>query len=149
MDDTITPDAKPRGVTRLIVFIIIATVGIVISCFTPVGEFFTKEAISRFARDLGYWGPAAILLGGLVSPLLFLPRWPLAFVSGLLYGVVWGTIISNIASTLGAWINFMLAKNLLAPMADRVRRKYALARLNVPEDKAFWILFLLLIRLRW
>ncbi|HAK93498.1 MAG TPA: hypothetical protein DCM87_00415, partial [Planctomycetes bacterium] len=42
-----------------------------------------------------------------------------------------------------AWLNFWLAKTLLAPAADRLRRRSRLARLNIPADKQFVVIFLL------
>jgi uncharacterized membrane protein YdjX (TVP38/TMEM64 family) len=117
-------------------------VALVVTFCTPVGQFFDKERIRVLADDLGVWGPALIIAVGTFTPLLFLPRAPLAFVSGLLYGVFWGTLLATFASTLGAWLNFVLAKTLLAPAADRLRRTSALARLNVPADKEFLVIFI-------
>ncbi len=134
---------KGRGLGRVIVFAVIAAAALAATFLTPAGEYCSKEKVGALAERLGAWGPVLILAVGACTPLLFLPRWPVAFVSGLLYGVAAGTFLSTVASTLGAWLNFWLAKTLLAPAADRLRRRSRLARLNVPDDKQFVVIFLL------
>ena len=136
-------DARPRGIKRLAAFATIAVLGIVLSSFTPVGEVFTKERMGQLAAELGIWGPAAILALGTAGPLLLLPRWPVAFAAGLLYGITLGSLYANVASTLGAWLHFALTQSLLAPAADRLRRKNAILRLDVPRDKAFLVFCML------
>ncbi len=136
-------EEQPRGIKRLIFFMVFAVAALVVTFCTPVGEYFGKERVARLAEELGVWGPVLIIAVGTFSPLLFLPRAPLAFVSGLLYGITWGTLLATFASTLGAWLNFWLAKTLLAPAADRLRRTSALGRLNVPPDKEFLVIFII------
>jgi len=143
LDDELELKTAPKALKRFIIFVVVALAGVTASFFTPLGEYFSRDAISRLAKDLGWGGPAVILGAGLLSPLLFLPRWPIALVSGLLYGVLWGTLLSNVASTLGAWLHFVLAQSLLSPTADRLREKYNLTRLRVPREKAFTVLFIL------
>jgi uncharacterized membrane protein YdjX (TVP38/TMEM64 family) len=128
---------------RLVVFVVVALAAVVLGTCTEVGAYFNQDAIRRLADALGWGGPAVIILAGLVTPILFLPRWPIALVSGALYGIVLGSLVANVASTLGALLNFVLAKSLLAPSADRLRERYRLTRLKVPRERAFAVLFLL------
>ena len=130
-----------KGWCGLGAFLAFAVVAVVISVFTPVGKFFSVDAISSLAERMGVWGPVLIAACGIVMPLLFLPRWPVAFVSGLLYGVVWGTLLANVVSTLGAWLHFIMATTLLAPGAERLRRRYNFNPGAVPPEKTFSVLF--------
>jgi uncharacterized membrane protein YdjX (TVP38/TMEM64 family) len=122
---------------RLGLFLAIAGVGLLISHFTPRGSKLDVEQITAFAQRLGNWGPAVIIILGIVTPLLFIPRWPLAFLGGLLYGVVWGTLLATFASALGAWLHFTLSASLLAPFSDRLRKKFKIEHFVVPEHKEF------------
>ena len=132
------------GIRRLLVFGAIAVMCLLLGAFTPIGRYFTVAEIQRLADALGYWGPVAILLIGIFSPLLFLPRWPVAFVSGLLYGIAWGTVLATVASSIGAWLHFLLAQTLLSPVSDRLRRRYGIKPVeSLPADKVFSVLFLL------
>jgi uncharacterized membrane protein YdjX (TVP38/TMEM64 family) len=80
---------------------------------------------------------------GLVTPLLFLPRWPLCVVCGLLYGVLQGALLATVASLLGAVLQFRLARSLLAGMARRILAHSRLSPARLPTHHAFAALFLL------
>ena len=132
-----------RALRKLAVFLVVAVAGVVVSRATHAGNYLSVESITELATRLGPRGPLFILLAGALTPLLFLPRWPLAFLAGLLYGVIWGTLLAVVASTVGAWLNFLLSRTLLAPLSDRLRQRYGLKHLNVPKDKQFMVLFVL------
>ena len=148
------PMAQPRAehprrddtlaaLRRLGVFLVVAVAGVAVSRTTHVGQWMNVEKITELAGHLGPRGPLYIALAGLLTPLLFLPRWPIAFLAGLLYGVGWGTLLATVSSAAGAWLHFMLSRTLLAPMTDRLQRRYGLEHLAVPKDKQFLVLFLL------
>lgn len=128
---------------RLGLFLLVAVVGGVVSHYTRVGEMLTAGSITEFADRLGQRGLLFIFLAGAFTPLLFLPRWPIAFLAGLLYGVVWGTLLATVASGVGAWLHFALSRTLLAPASDRLRRRYGLEHLTIPKDRQFLVLFVL------
>lgn len=131
------------AVRRMGLFLLVAVAGLVASHTTRVGDYLSVEAMGEWSTRLGPRGPLLIVAAGLLTPLLFLPRWPLAFLSGLLYGVGWGTALAVVASTGGAWLNFWLSRTLLAPMSDRLRRRYRMEHLTVPRDRQFLVLFVL------
>jgi uncharacterized membrane protein YdjX (TVP38/TMEM64 family) len=130
-------------VAKLGAFLSVAIAALLVSHFTHVGEYFSEEKLQQVARQLGAWGPLVIIGLGIVTPLAFLPRWPLAFLSGMLYGLTQGTLLATFASTLGAMLNFYLSLSLLAPMTERLKAKYHLERLHVPRDKEFMFIFLM------
>lgn len=61
----------------------------------------------------GPWGPLVVIglqvLQSVISPL---PGWPVTVAAGALYGAWLGTLYSLIGGTLGALVNFMLARRL-------------------------------------
>ena len=128
---------------RLGVFLFVAVTGLAIGRITGAGAYLNVDAIAGLAGQLGPRGPLYIVLAGLLTPLLFLPRWPIAFLAGLLYGVGWGTALAVAASAGGAWLHFLLSRTLLAPLSDRLRRRYGVAHLAIPRDKQFMVLFVL------
>lgn len=130
-------------VAKLGVFLGIAAVALVVSHYTHVGQYFSEAKLREIAVRLGAWGPLVIIGLGLVTPLAFLPRWPLAFVGGMLYGLWGGTLLSTFASMLGAWLQHALSRSLLAPATERLKTKYRLERLHVPREKEFIFIFLL------
>lgn len=128
---------------RLAVFLAVAVAGIAASHYTHIGEYFNTSSMQELADRMGPHGVAIIMALGIVTPLMFLPRWPIAFLAGLLYGVGWGTLLSTAASTIGAWLHFMLSRTLLAPASERVKRRLGLEHVQIPRDRQFLVLFLL------
>ncbi len=141
-DGTPMPDAS-RATRQLVTFVVLSAVFLGIGLLGPAMDWFSTGRIHEVSRSLGWWGPLLIVVLGTVSPLLLLPRWPIAVVCGLLYGVVWGTALATLASTLGAWLHFHLARTLLSATSERILHRYKWDRLRVPPDKVFMILFLL------
>jgi uncharacterized membrane protein YdjX (TVP38/TMEM64 family) len=68
----------------------------------------------------GAWGPLVViglqLLQAVISPL---PSWPVTMAAGALYGPVPATLYSLAGGTLGAAINFGLARRLGQPWVER------------------------------
>lgn len=68
----------------------------------------------------GAWGPLVVIglqmLQAVISPL---PSWPVTMAAGALYGPVPGTLYSLLGGTLGAAINFMLARRIGQPLVER------------------------------
>ncbi len=128
---------------RLAVFLAVALAGVALSRYTHMGSYFNAGSVRGLADRLGPNGVAIILAAGALTPLMFLPRWPIAFLAGLLYGVGWGTLLATAASTAGAWLHFLLSRSLLAPASERAKRRYGFEHLTIPRDKQFLVLFLL------
>ncbi|MCZ7591951.1 MAG: VTT domain-containing protein [Kiritimatiellae bacterium] len=142
------PDAGLRSeaggaLRRLALFLLIAGAGVALSHFTKLGEYFDAHSIADLAGRMGANGALVIFAAGALTPLMFLPRWPIAFLAGLLYGVGWGTALATVASTLGAWLHFVLSRTLLAPMSEKIKRRFHWEHLDIPRDKQFMVLFLL------
>jgi len=140
-------DAEKEGLGRILaklgVFLAVAVAALLVSHFTHIGAYFSEEKLREEAVKLGAWGPVVIIALGIVMPLAFLPRWPLPFVGGMLYGLTWGVLLPTFASTLGAWLQHGLSSSLLAPMTERLKKRYRLEKLHVPHEREFLFIFLL------
>jgi uncharacterized membrane protein YdjX (TVP38/TMEM64 family) len=128
---------------RLAGFVVFALAGILIGKFTHVGQWLTIEKMEELSTYLGHWGVIVLFVLGVITPLLFIPRWPIAFVSGLLYGVALGAALATVSSAIGAWLHFELSRTLLAPAAQRMKEHYGLNHLQVPKNKQFLVIFLM------
>lgn len=132
-----------RNIAKLLTFVALAIIGICIGFFTPLKQYLTIESIKSFAETLGVWGPVTLLAIGAVGPLLFLPRWPVCFISGMLYGLFWGTVIGNCASLLGAWIHYITAKSLVSDSSEKLLQKFKLDIKKLRDMNSFWAIFIL------
>jgi uncharacterized membrane protein YdjX (TVP38/TMEM64 family)/rhodanese-related sulfurtransferase len=76
--------------------------------------------IETSIRQLGAWAPLAHVALFAVGAVLFLPGAVFGLAGGVLFGPLWGTILSLAGATLGATASFLVARYLAA---DWVRRK--------------------------
>ena len=106
-------------------------------------EFLSPGRIADVAGKLGWKGPVALAAAAVVTPVFFVPRWPIAFAGGLLYGLVWGSLLANTASTAGAVVHYLMARTMIAPAADRITRRYSSLSRWVSGERAFVGLVLL------
>ena len=136
-------DNERRSGARLLVFVAMTLAFVGLSLWPPVREWFQVDTVARVAARLGVFGPALILACGALTPLLMLPRWPIAFVSGLLYGVFAGAALATAASTVGAAIHFGVARGLVAPSADRLLARLGWMRKSLTREKLFILIFCL------
>lgn len=134
---------KGHALRGLFIFLALALIGLAVGYFTPLRDYLDTESIRQLADRLGYWGPVVLLVIGTLAPVLFLPRWPVCFLAGLLYGVVWGSLLANVAGVLGAGLHFLVARRLLADSSKRVLNTWSLDPDRIPGDKAFLVIFLL------
>ena len=130
-------------IPQLLLFLLIAVAGILLSHFTGVRDWFKLDRVNEFATQLGPWGPAILILAGVLSPLALLPRWPIAFAGGFLYGILGGGALALFASTVGAWLHFRFSFRFLTPATDQLRKRYDWASKPVPVNRQFLVLFLL------
>jgi len=141
---SIRPPAKRVGSLKgLWMFLALALTGLAVSFCTPLRDRLTVENMQALAQSMGWWGPLALLAAGAVLPLVFLPRWPVCFLGGLLYGVFWGALLANIASTLGAWLHFVTARVFLAESSRRLLQRTPIDPDRLDRDRAFTLIFLL------
>ena len=78
-----------------------------------------------------------MLVYGALGPLLFLPRWPVCFVGGMLYGIVWGSVIGNVAGLLGAWLHYTVSLFLVSDSSEHLLHKFHLDAAKMKMTAAF------------
>lgn len=94
------------------------------SCFTylnGVGLHGNIERLRAFILSFGIWAPliSAFLMIG-QSVILFLPAFPIFVVNALVYGPVWGTLLSWGSAVGGSLLCFGVAKILGRPVVQRL-----------------------------
>ncbi|MDP1587994.1 MAG: TVP38/TMEM64 family protein, partial [Prosthecobacter sp.] len=70
------------------------------------------EATIARVETLGPWGPVVFIVVYVIATVLMLPGSALGLAAGALFGVVYGTGIVSIASTLGAALAFLVGRFL-------------------------------------
>lgn len=77
----------------------------------PIGEW--AAVFNAWVGQMGRVGMAAYATVYVVATVLFLPGSLLTVGSGFLFGVVWGTAVVSVGSTIGASLAFLIARYLV------------------------------------
>jgi uncharacterized membrane protein YdjX (TVP38/TMEM64 family) len=121
--------AKSRrsAILKAILFVLFIIAAISIIRFTPVKEYFTKEALGRFLDAAGFWAPLIFMLVYAAGICLFVPGTLLTAIGAAIFGPYWGFIYVWIGAMVGAsaafWIGRTLGREFAASMiGDRLKR---------------------------
>jgi len=128
---------------KLAVFALLSLAFIAIGTYPPLRAHLRPEALDSTLEGMGWYGPLLLFAIGAFSPLLMLPRWPIAVVSGLVYGVFWGTCLANTASLIGAGLQYWLSRSTLAHAAKRWLTGNRWQHLLESQKHVFSVLFLI------
>jgi len=139
-----TGESRPRVWKKLVTFVLLSVVFVAVGAYPPIRAQLRPETLDHTIEGLGWYGPLLLVTLGVVSPLFMLPRWPIAVVSGMVYGVCWGAVLANTASLLGAWLQYLMAHSLLAHLAAKWLAKNRWRHLL--ESRRHVFVFLLLVR---
>ncbi len=82
------------------------------------------ESFSGWVADQGILGMAVFVAGYIVSTILFFPCSLLTIGAGTAFGLVKGTIIVSIGSTIGASCAFLISRYVARDAVLRMTRKY-------------------------
>jgi uncharacterized membrane protein YdjX (TVP38/TMEM64 family) len=97
---------------RFLLLAAMTAAAVVLVAATPLRHYLDRERIQEFSRGLGWYGVAVLLFLSAVTPLLMVPRMPLAMAAGFLYGTLWGAVLANVGGALGAVGGFLFARHM-------------------------------------
>ena len=83
----------------------------------------TAAEIMEFMKSWGYWGVLASIGMMILHSFLPFPAEFVAIANGVIFGPVWGTVITWVGAMLGAFLAFFLARRLGQPFVRRVLSK--------------------------
>lgn len=127
---------------KLLAFALLSAAFLALGAYPPLRAQLQPEALDRTIEGMGFLGFFLLFALGALTPLLLLPRWPIAVVSGMVYGVFWGTCLANAASLVGAGLQYWMARSTLAHLARRWLAESRWRHLLANTKNAFAVLFL-------
>lgn len=87
--------------------------------------------LREWIASFGPWAPAVFIGGYVAAVVAFVPALPLTILAGLVFGPLWGTVYTSIASTAGACLSFLLARYAARTTVARWMEPYpALGRID-------------------
>lgn len=108
------------GALALVAVAIVTTVLIVQSGFDWRILSLTTEDVEAFAEAWGPWGAAASILLMILHSFIPLPAEVIAISTGMLFGPLWGIVITWVGAMLGAALAFAFARGIGRPIARRL-----------------------------
>lgn len=111
---TTPPRSLTRALLRFLLLAVVVVAGFSIIRFSPLNEFFTREAILDLLSHLrdSWWAPLALIGMFLVLSPLGVPATPLIFAGGAVFGLAWGGLYNFLGCFGGAAVSFLLARAL-------------------------------------
>jgi uncharacterized membrane protein YdjX (TVP38/TMEM64 family) len=92
-----------------------------------------------WVRGLGWWGPVIFVLLYIAACVLLIPGSVLTLGAGILYGVVGGTALVSVASTLGATASFLVGRYLARDwVSSKLARQEKFRRLDEAVGREGW-----------
>jgi len=99
------------------------------------------EAVEEHIRSWGAWGVAGSILLMILHSFIPFPAEILAIANGMVYGLIWGTVITWIGAMLGAYLAFGLARWLGRPFVlARVPKRHWVEVDRWTAQQGGWVL---------
>ena len=130
MEVAIEQPAKSRkkGLIKALILLAFIIGAIYAIKFTPLKEYFTREALRGFLDMAGIWAPIVYMLVYASGVCLFAPGTILTFLGAAIFGPYWGFVYVWIGAMLGAsvafWIGRTLGREFAASLIGDKLKKY-------------------------
>lgn len=123
-----------RLVGTLVLF---AALGTAITLFFEIDNF-SAAAMETMIRSWGAWGVVASIGCMVLHSFVPFPAEFLAIANGMVYGPVWGTVITWVGAMLGAFMAFELARAFGRPLVEFAVAKKNWSRLDNWTEAQGW-----------
>ena len=122
------PRRRKGAVIKAFIFLGFIMAAVYILRFTPVREFFTQEALSRFLDRAEFWAPLVFILIYASGVCLFVPGTLLTALGAALFGAYQGFLYVYVGAMAGAavafWIGRTLGRDFAASLIGERLKKY-------------------------
>ena len=114
-------ERRKRGRGVIVAVVVAVSVAAVVGTgILYIGVDFSVATLTDTIRSWGVWGAAASVGLMILHSFIPFPAELLAFANGILFGVVWGTVITWVGAMLGASVAFGLARRFGRPFVKRM-----------------------------
>ena len=99
---------SPKSNKRWLLWVALVAGIFVAFQFLPIDEWL--KTLDTWIKSLGYWGPLAFIIIYILATIFLLPGAAMTPLSGLLFGLGWGTLWVVVASNIGANLAFLIGR---------------------------------------
>lgn len=104
--------SRRRGLVKALILLAFIVGALYAIKFTPVKNYFTREALQGFLSMAGIWAPLVYMLVYAAGVCLFAPGTILTFLGAAIFGPYWGFLYVWIGAMLGASVAFLVGRTL-------------------------------------
>jgi uncharacterized membrane protein YdjX (TVP38/TMEM64 family) len=119
---------QKKGMIKALLFVAFIVAAIYAIRFTSIREFLSREALSRFLEEAGFWAPLIYIIVYAVGVCLFVPGTLLTALGAALFGAYRGFLYVWVGGMAGAsaafWIGRTLGREFTASIIGDRLRKY-------------------------
>ena len=123
-----TTMSRRRAVIKALLFVAFIVVAIYVIRFTQIREFLTRQSLSRFLEEVGFWAPLIFMFVYAAGICLFVPGTLLTALGAAIFGAYWGFLYVWVGAMAGAstafWIGRTLGREFAASLIGGRLRKY-------------------------
>lgn len=145
MDASTTSNTGSSHLTpgRIAAALVLIAAVVLVALYVPVRPYLV--ALLDWVQGLGVWGMVVVGIVYVIATIAFVPGTLVTLGAGYAFGVVWGTVVVSISSTVGAALSFLvgryLARDLVQEKIEEHPKFQALD--NALEEETFKVVFLL------
>jgi uncharacterized membrane protein YdjX (TVP38/TMEM64 family) len=103
---------RSKALIKALVLVVFIALAVYVVRFTPVKEYLTAQALSRFLEGAGIWAPIVYVFFYAVGVSLFLPGTLLTGLGAAIFGPYWGFAYVWVGAMLGASTAFFIGRTL-------------------------------------
>lgn len=78
------------------------------------------QTIQNWVTALGWWGPLAYVGIYIIRSFVLFPATAITAMSGVLFGPLWGTVLTVLASNLSAWTSFFVGRYFRSSVKEKL-----------------------------
>jgi uncharacterized membrane protein YdjX (TVP38/TMEM64 family) len=110
----------PSGYKSVALALVVALIGLAAATWWVYAPELSVAQLAENIRDWGTWGVGGSIVLMVLHSFVPFPAELLACANGVVYGPVWGTVVTWTGAMLGAWAGFALARAFGRPFVERV-----------------------------
>ncbi len=107
-----TAKKRSKAVMKAVLLLIFIAAAIFLLRFTPIKNYLTVDALSRFLESAGFWAPLIFIMIYAAGVCLFLPGTLLTGLGGAIFGAYWGFVYVWFGAMAGASAAFFIGRTL-------------------------------------
>ncbi len=138
-----TPSKRSFVGYRIALLLVLIITCLIIVRFSPLRAYLDISTLKQMIDDTGNWGYLLFMLFFVVAAILNIPGTLFLVIGILLFGYLWGPVLSYFASFSGAIATFYIGRFIGGKALSQIKSSFVRSLLDEAETKPFRTLVIL------